>query len=36
VVKELMRLGKDVERVPHPHADAHPDHCWAIGRPGDV
>lgn len=36
VVKELMRLGKDVERVPHPHADAHPDHCWAIGRPGDA
>jgi FkbM family methyltransferase len=36
VVKELMRLGKDVERVPHPHSDAHPDHCWAVGRPADA
>jgi FkbM family methyltransferase len=30
---ELVRLGKTVERVPHPCADAHPGHCWAIGRP---
>ena len=36
VVRELLRLGKDVEQVPHPHANAHPDHCWAIGRPGDA
>ena len=36
VVKELLRLGKEVERVAHPYGDAHPDHCWAIGRPGEV
>jgi len=30
---ELERLGKTVEHVPHPHAAAHPGHCWAIGRP---
>jgi FkbM family methyltransferase len=30
---ELMRLWKTVEHVPHPCADAHPGHCWAIGRP---
>lgn len=33
VAKELERLGKAVERVPHPIAGAHPGHCWAIGRP---
>ena len=36
VVKELLRLGKDVEKVPHPAVNAHPDHCWAIGRPGEA
>jgi FkbM family methyltransferase len=30
---ELGRLGKTVERVPHPCAAAHPGHCWAIARP---
>lgn len=33
VSKELERLGKRVERVPHPLSGAHPGHCWAIGRP---
>ena len=34
VTKHLERLGKAVERIPHPHgANAHPDHCWVIGRP---
>jgi FkbM family methyltransferase len=34
VSEQLRRLGKSVELVRHPHATAHPGHCWAIGRPG--
>ena len=33
VKAELLRMGKNVEHVPHPHAAAHSGHCWAIGRP---
>jgi FkbM family methyltransferase len=33
VATELDRLGKLVERIPHPLHGAHPGHCWAIGRP---
>lgn len=29
---ELQRLGKSVERIPHPLPGAHPGHCWAIGK----
>lgn len=32
---ELLRLGKRVEKVPHPSIGAHPGHCWAIGTPSD-
>ena len=31
VEAELKRLGKAVTHVPHP-LDAHPGHCWAIGK----
>lgn len=31
VKAELERLGKSVERIPHPWV-AHPGHCWAIGE----
>lgn len=30
---QLRRLRKSVELVRHPHATAHPGHCWAIGKP---
>ncbi len=30
VSKELQRLGKTVERIPHP-SPGHPGHCWAVG-----
>ena len=34
VTEHLERLGKTVERIPHPNgANAHPQHCWVIGRP---
>jgi FkbM family methyltransferase len=32
VARELERLGKAIERIPHPY-QSHPGHCWAIGRP---
>lgn len=32
VSSELQRLGKSVERIPHPLPGAHPGHCWAIGK----
>ena len=34
ISSRLLELGKSVERIPHPHSgDAHPGHCWVIGRP---
>jgi len=30
VSRELQRLGKSVERIPHP-LPSHPGHCWAVG-----
>jgi len=30
VSHELQRLGKTVERIPHP-SPGHPGHCWAVG-----
>lgn len=34
VLAILVRLGKRVELIPHPYPeDAHPGHCWAVGRP---
>lgn len=34
VSSRLLELGKIVERIAHPHpGDAHPGHCWVIGRP---
>lgn len=32
VSNELQRLGKSVERIPHPLPGGHPGHCWAIGK----
>lgn len=32
VAEELERLGKRVTRIPHPLANVHPGHCWAIGE----
>lgn len=32
VASELQRLGKSVERVPHPFPGHH-GHCWAVGKP---
>ena len=31
VSHELLRLGKNVERIPHPLL-SHPGHCWAVGK----
>lgn len=35
VEAELIRLKKQVERIPHPSTGAHPGHCWAAARPHD-
>lgn len=35
VEQELRRLGKDVEKIPHPSSGAHPGHCWAAATPHD-
>jgi hypothetical protein len=32
VREELERLGKSVERIPHPNQYAHPGHCWAVAK----
>lgn len=35
VEAELVRLGKKVEKIPHPSSGAHSGHCWATARPND-
>lgn len=32
VVIELLRLGKSIEKIKHPHPNAHIGHCWIIAK----